>query len=248
MNQMTNLSALEPEIIEIPAGPFLMGAPNDDEWALEDEKPQHTITLAAYRIGRYPITNREYGAYVQHSPDVNHLFPEGKDDHPIVNVTWQDSNAYCRWLSEATGKRYLLPTEAQWEKAARGEHGLRFPWGADKDVSICNTIDGGFGGTTPVGHFSPRADSPYGCADMAGNVWEWVSTRWWRDELKVVFEYPYDPADGREDQDAITNAVRITRGGSWSYRFSSAYAARRYHSHPNFSSNRNGFRVALILD
>ena len=245
------ISPIEPETIHIPAGPFLMGSSDDDEFSWDDEKPQHTTWLGEYWIGRYQVTNREYKAFVQNVSDddidsIEHIFPKGKGDHPVVIVSWRDANGYCVWLSEMTGKTYRLPTEAQWEKAARGEDGRIYPWGNAFDSGNCNTLESKIGGTTPVGHYSPAGDSPYGCADMTGNVWEWTSSLWHKDEQGRVYGYPFEPADGRERLDAPPYAIRITRGGSWSYSHTNARVARRYHSHPNFESNRNGFRVVVL--
>ena len=92
----------------------------------------------------------------------------------MANVSWYDVVTYCRWLSKVTGKPYRLPSEAEWEKAARGSEGWIYPWGNEWDEKLCNSLEGGKGGTSPVGMYSPAGDSPYDCADMAGNVWEWT--------------------------------------------------------------------------
>ena len=241
----------EPKTIRIPPGPFLMGSSDDDELALDDEKPQTSIWLDEYRIGCYPVTNREYRAFVEHPSNegkegFKHIFPTGKGDHPVVMVSWPEATAYCAWLSEMTDKIYRLTTEAQWEKAARGADGSIFPWGNVFDRGKCNTLGSKVGDTTPVGHYSPDGDSPYGCSDMAGNVWEWTSSLWHKDEHRRVYGYPYDQHDGRESVNMPSYAIRITRGGCWSYAHANARGARRYHSHPNFASNRNGFRVVLV--
>jgi formylglycine-generating enzyme required for sulfatase activity len=158
--------------VVVPAGPFLMGSS-------DNEKPQHTVELATYRIARYPVTNAEYQAFVQdsgHGPPQHWYgedYPEGEGNHPVVNVYWLDALAYCEWLSEKTGKPYRLPTEAEWEKAARGTDGRIYPWGNEWDETKLNSRDSGPGDTTPVGQYSPGGDSPYGAADMAGNVLCW---------------------------------------------------------------------------
>ncbi len=97
-----------------------------------------------------------------------------KEDHPVVNVTWHDAVAYCKWLAGVTGKAYRLPSEAEWEKAARGTDGRIYPWGDEWHRMRCNASGGKRGGTTRVGNYSPLGDSPYGCADMVGNVCEWT--------------------------------------------------------------------------
>ena len=107
--------------------------------------------------------------------------PKDKLHHPVVNVTWHDACAYCRWLSEVTGKAIALPSEAEWEKAARGDQDQRaYPWGDAFDMLRCNSDELGLEDTTPVGIF-PTGASPYGCLDMAGNVWEWTRSLWGED-------------------------------------------------------------------
>ena len=189
--------AFEPALVRIPAGEFLMGGdPAQDRDAMRIEEPQHTVTLADYFLARTPVTNAQYEAFVLdsgHSPPTHWKKgkpPRGRGDPPVVRVSWYDAADYCRWLSEATGRPYRLPTEAEWEKAARGTGGGIYPWGDTWDAKRCNTKESGSGDTTPVGAY-PRGASPYGLMDMAGNVWEWTSSRLW--------DYPYQAGDGRED-------------------------------------------------
>lgn len=114
-------------------------------------------------------------------------------DHPVIYVTQHDATVYCRWLSEITGKSYRLPSEAEWEKAARGTDGRIYPWGDQWEAGRCNAQPSGKRDTTPVGAY-PQGKSPYGLLDTAGNVWEWTRS--------LCKRYPYDPADGREALDA----------------------------------------------
>ena len=172
----------EPEMIPIPAGEFLMGSdPRKDKDAFDSEQPQHTLYLPDYYIAKTPVTNAQYAAFVRSGYPPPALWggwqqpPRGKGDHPVVRVTWHDAIAYCRWLAEMTGKSYRLPSEAEWEKGARGSDGRIYPWGNRWDASRCNTYPGGPGDTTPVGTY-PQGASPYGLLDMAGNVWDWCST------------------------------------------------------------------------
>ena len=182
--------AFEPQMVRIPAGEFLMGTREEDVDAIvekygihrkyiEREVPQRKVFVKEFEIGKYPVTNFEYRAFVQdtgHQPPgqwKDAQYPEGLGDHPVVAVSWHDAVAYCEWLSEKTDRPYRLPAEAEWEKAARGTDGRGFPWGDEWDESKCNTREGGPGTTIPVGQYSPDGDSPYGLADMAGNVWEW---------------------------------------------------------------------------
>ncbi len=248
--------AFEPEIVAMPAGAFLMGtSPQQVEdmlkrfdWAQElkedgvfvREHDQHPVTLGAYEIGRYPVLNVEYAEFVRtagasappHWPGGS--LPEELADHPVVNVTWRDALAYVQWLAERTGKPYRLPTEAEWEKAARGEDGRLWPWGNDWDAASANCQPAGPGRTTPRGQYSPAGDSPYGCADMAGNVWEWCSSSY--------RPYPYVIDDGRENLEEYE--IRVLRGGSWHDDRTSVRCASRNGVTPVGRSGNLGFRVA----
>jgi formylglycine-generating enzyme required for sulfatase activity len=191
--------------VTIPAGEFLMGSDKQkDSMARDDETPQHQLYLPEYRIARVPVTNAQYKLFVDatgHSAPEhweNGRIPDGKENHPVVNVSWHDAQAFCKWA----GVR--LPSEAQWEKAARGTDGRKWPWGDEApDKNRCN-FNGNVVDTTPVGKY-PDGASSYGCLDMAGNVWEWTSSEYQ--------DYPYDPDDGREDPE--DDAARTLRGGSW---------------------------------
>jgi formylglycine-generating enzyme required for sulfatase activity len=228
------LAPLEPELILIPAGEFLMGsdpeevdrllAQNPDakrEW-FEGEQPQHTVYLPDYYIAKTPVTNAQYLDFVQatlykqpgHWPKILEP-PPGKENHPVVEFTWHDAIAYCDWLAKATGKPYRLPSEAEWEKAARGTDGRIYPWGDEPpDETRCN-FNENVKDTTSVGQYSPQGDSPYGCMDMAGNVWEWTRSLWGTDWEKPDFKYPYDPEDGREVLEAGDDILRVLRGGAF---------------------------------
>jgi formylglycine-generating enzyme required for sulfatase activity len=200
-------------MVLIPAGEFLIGSdPKKDTLSYHNEYPQHTLYLPDYYLAKTPVTNAQYAAFVQAT---DHYQPEhweggdppgDKEDHPVVNVTWHDAVDYCKWLSEVTGKPYRLPSEAEWEKGARGTDGRIWPWGNKWDARVCNSGEGGPGDTTPVGAY-PDGAGPYGLLDMAGNVWEWTRS--------VYEKYPYNPEDGREDLEA--EGRRVLRGGSWYY-------------------------------
>ncbi|MFM8333111.1 MAG: NACHT domain-containing protein, partial [Candidatus Methylumidiphilus sp.] len=168
-NQFWTLPQGEPDWVLIPAGEFTMG---------EGDKA-HRVHLPDFAIARVPVTNAQYGLFVQatghEAPSHWHgkKVPKGRETHPVVRVSWHDARAYCRWLSAETGKAIGLPSEAEWEKAARGaDDARRYPWGDDFDAKRCNVDESGFDGTTPVGIFVNGA-SLFGCLDMAGNVWEW---------------------------------------------------------------------------
>ncbi len=241
------------ELVTIPAGPFLMG---DDE----DERagPRHELTLPAFKIGKYPVTNAQYRRFIQATgrrwPSDEGQRPE-KAACPATWMTWHEARAYCAWLTErwrAGGKitaaeEVRLPTEAEWEKAARGPDGPAYPWGEVWDETKCNTDESGLGETSPVGIF-PDGASPYDCLDMAGNVWEWTRSLWGRwtgDEAKFEFPYPYDSTDGRENVGADDNMLRVLRGGSFYGDWSFARCAARFWHGPFRSYRSFGFRVVV---
>lgn len=239
----------EPEMILVAAGEFLMGSgsekdPEPNAW----ERPQHGLYLPDYRIARTPITNAQYAAFLQ---DTGHRRPKrwrsnkparGKEDYPVVYVSWHDAVAYCRWLSETAGRIYRLPTEAEWEKGARGTDGRLYPWGGGWEVGRCNTAESGENGITPVAAF-PAGASPCGLLDMAGNVWEWTASLWGSDWFEPAFAYPYDPNDGRENLEASDEVCRVMRGGSFAYSADLARCACRHRNFPQSYSDGIGFRV-----
>jgi len=238
-------------MVWVPPGPFLMGSDKRrDALANDDELPQHEVILPGYWIGRYPVTVAQFRAFVEasgHQPaDSGSL--KGPDDHPVVNVVWYDALAYCRWLSERVGMPVTLPSEAEWEKAARGTDGRIYPWGDEPpDEGRCN-FGGNVGSTTPVGRYSPRGDSPYGCAGMAGNVWEWTRSLWGEDWEKPALKYPYDPEDGRENLEAGHDVGHVLRGGAFGdvERFVRCAARIRLNSLrylPDYRFRNLGFRL-----
>lgn len=245
----THDPTLEPLLIHVPAGPFVMGSDaRRDANARPSEAPQHTLHLPAFAIARTPITSEQYAAFVAaagHPPPAHwhaDAPPSGKAAHPVVHVSWYDAVAYCRWLSELAGRPYRLPGEAEWEKAARGTDGRIYPWGDRWDPACCNTKESGSGNTTPVGSY-PHAASPYGVLDMAGNVYEWTASLWGEDIKEPAFGYPYDPSDGREDPAAGRGVMRVLRGGAFYYSAVYARAAHRVKSYPDYRVRTRGFRV-----
>ena len=188
------------EMSAVPAGDFVMGS--DDTEADADERPRARIRVEAFSIDRVEVTNARYGLCVEAgacSLPVGTAFGDAtKAGHPVTIVSWAQAAAYCQWV----GKR--LPTEAEWEKAARGVDGRRYPWGSRLEPDRVNA--GYTAGTAAVGSYAAGV-SPYGVLDMAGNVWEWTSS--------LYRPYPYAAGDGREDLKA--RGARVNRGGSWYY-------------------------------
>ena len=190
-------------MVLIPAGEFIMGF--DDR--MPDEGPQHKVYLDSYWIDEYEVTNAQYKKFIdatkRRSPAHfrNRTYPTGKADHPVTEVTWYDADAYCTWA----GKR--LPTDQEWEKAARGTDGRMFPWGNEFDVNKANTPQRWEmlkqeGDTMPVGSF-PEGISPYGLYDMSGNVWEWTSS-WYK-------AYP----GNTHASENYGEQYKTLKGGSW---------------------------------
>ena len=246
-------AVFEPQMISIPAGKFLMGSTSEQadklikDGAIKNwlyyQQPQHEVELSEYSIAKYPVTNREYQLFVQEGGKApqgwdNGQYPPEKGDHPMVYVSWEDAQAYCQWLSAKTKKEYRLPSEAQWEKAARGLDGRIYPWGEQFDKANANTREADIGYTSAVGQFSPQGDSPYGCADMAGNVWEWCADWFNENEYKTRSGKPIKDPKGPG-----TGSARVIRGGSWHGDRSYANSACRDRRVPDLNYNYCGFRV-----
>jgi formylglycine-generating enzyme required for sulfatase activity len=170
--------------------------------------------------------------------------PKGKENHPVGLVSWHDARAYCKWLSEVTGKLYRLPSEAEWEKAARGTDGRIYPWGNRWKKKRCNTEEGVEWETTPVDAY-PSGASPYGCLDMAGNMWEWTLSLWGEDYGRPESGYLYDPDDGRENVEAGDEIYRVVRSGSWSDDRHDARCAFRHRESPHSGGYYWGVRVVV---
>jgi toxoflavin biosynthesis protein ToxD len=238
---LNGMEVILPPLCDVPAGPFLMGSDTrTDAQAWDDESPQHSLTLAAFQIGAFPVTVAEYACFVRcgHNEPTDWQKKLSTLKHPVVYVSWQDAIAYTKWLSERTGQPWRLPTEAEWEKAARGTDGRIYPWGNTFDPSRCNTSESNLGTTTYVGRY-PSGASPYGAQDMAGNVWEWTSS--------LYEPYPYRATDGREQAVSMEDhALCVRRGGSHAYDARSARTAYRNHGQSGKFSIYvlDGFRVA----
>jgi formylglycine-generating enzyme required for sulfatase activity len=227
------------EFMCVPAGIFLMGSRDGNKTAYDEEKPRQSFDIPYdYWMARYPVTNELYNTYISFEGGKHREIGwEKKKNHPVLYVEWIEAMEYSQWLNNLfkgelpSGLVLRLPTEAEWEKAARSTDGREYPWGAEFDINKCNTSEGGKVGTTPVGFYSPQGDSPYGCADMSGNVWEWTHT--------VFKSYPYKATDGRENEKS--SDARVLRGGSFVNSGRDARCAFRYNRFYNF----RGFRVVV---
>jgi formylglycine-generating enzyme required for sulfatase activity len=235
------------EWVLVPAGEFEMGAEGDP--ADPDEAPKHKVTLNAFYIGKYEVTNRLYQAFVKAT---DHRLPENEDQKynmwkgqavldgagelPVINVSWEDAAAYCKW---AGGR---LPTEAEWEKAARGTDGRTYPWGNDPVTG--NRANYGIEGVTFWEGPSTLAKkdqydfgkSPHGAYEMAGNVWEWVQD--WYDEGY------YKNSPGKNPQGPSEGQARVIRGGSWREKSDKLRSANRSKHNPDERRLYIGIRCA----
>jgi formylglycine-generating enzyme required for sulfatase activity/uncharacterized caspase-like protein len=243
----------EAVMVYVPAGKFLMGSTEDDEDADDDELPQHTVTLDAFWIDKHEVTNAQYAAFLNaegnqeeggvtwleadsdavriHERDGVWEVDSGYADHPVVMVSWYGARAYAAWV----GGR--LPTEAEWEKAARGTEGQLYPWGNEVPTSDLSNFSWNVGGTTPVGSYSPAGDSPYGCADMAGNVWEWVHD-WYGGDY-------YSVSPGSNPQGPASGTYRVLRGGAFLDLPNLVRCAVRDWYSPYDRNDHLGFRVVV---
>jgi formylglycine-generating enzyme required for sulfatase activity len=249
--------------VKIEAGEFCMGSDaRKDTLARDEEFPQHRLHLPGYYIARYPVTVAQFQAFVSDSDygpvDADCL--EGLPNHPVVNITWYEALKYCQWLTERLkgwkgtaqplvglmreqGWQVTLPSEAEWEKAARGGDGRLYPWGDEFENDRCNSGETGVGRTTAVGCF-PSGACPCGCLDMAGNVWEWTRSLWGKDP-EERFRYPYK-RDKREELRAPDCDPRGLRGGSFlGDRLYVRCAFRLWYS-PDFRYRNLGFRVVVL--
>ncbi len=273
----------------VPAGRFWMGSDEEDEMADDDEKPGHWMELPAFYLSKYPVTQAQFRAFVeaggygerrwwteagwawverkQRRGPEDYGFPFSLDNHPVVGVSWYEAVAYTRWLTVQLRKKKLLPkdrevvlpSEAEWEKAARGgveipaspccvavirtpprcdlrknpDPKRRYPWGKDPDPNRANYKDTGIGSTSAVGCF-PNGASPCGVEEMSGNVWEWCRTKW---------EGSY--RDYRGDDDLEGEARRVLRGGSFNYDQRGVRCAYRHWDLPNYRCNFYGFRLVV---
>lgn len=244
------------ELRTVPAGPFRMGSEENDPQSFEFERPAHDCDLPyEYRIGRYPVTVAQFREYVEATGET----PEDPDslrdpgNQPAVWVSWGEALAFCRWLEDRwrhegrlpEGWSVSLPSEAEWEKAARGTDGRSYPWGDDFDPDRANTLEAKVGEVSAVGCF-PGGASPWGCEEMSGNVWEWTRSLWGTEPLKPKFRYPYEGQDGRENLEAPSQFLRVVRGGSDFSGSGDVRCAFRLRLVPVDRDDDIGFRVVVL--
>jgi formylglycine-generating enzyme required for sulfatase activity len=232
--------------VKIPAGTFWMGSKENDEEAYSDERPQHEVNIPYdYWIARYPVTVAQFRAFVEES---GHEIGDRRSinespNSPVRYVNWHEARAYGKWLEDKLdflpkGYQVRLPTEAEWEKAARGGDARRYPWGnADWHEDLANIDDSKIGHPTPVGMY-PRGATSSGVCDLSGNLFEWIQSSW--------KDYPYDAEDGREELDA-KGVSRVLRGGSWYSYNRGARCASRYSRAPDVRYYYIGFRIVVSL-
>ncbi|NIM11161.1 MAG: SUMF1/EgtB/PvdO family nonheme iron enzyme, partial [Candidatus Aminicenantes bacterium] len=252
------INVLSPPMVLVESGEFIRGSDESDE---DDEKPERRIYLDKFMIGKYLVTNQEFKVFIEDGGyDNKELWaPEGWQwrkkenivepglwhdrkwngpNFPVVVISWYEACAYAEWLSRKTGDRYVLPSEAQWEKAARGSEGFSYPWGKKWKEDHCNSVECGVGRTSPIGMF-PKGESPYGCMDMAGNVWEWCADWYEKDYYKKSPDQnPQGPGDGSD---------RVVRGGGWFNARWYCRAACRNARRPAFRFYYYGFRLARLF-
>jgi formylglycine-generating enzyme required for sulfatase activity len=236
------------EMMLIPAGEFVMGSP--DGVGNDDEHPQHRVYLDAFLMGRFEVTNNQYveflnaigrneddegnelvnidTAAIRSKEDVYSVV-KGWEDKPVVGVSWHGAKAYAEW----EGGR--LPTEAEWEKAARGENSLEWPWGDSWETGMCNTWESDLQGPAAVGSY-PMGASPYGVEDLIGNVYEWLAD-WYQDDYYAV-------SPSRNPKGPETGVFRVLRGGSWAELEDKSRVTARFGQRPIEGGDSDfGFRI-----
>jgi len=225
---------IEPVMVRIPEGFFQMGC----ETGRDDEKPVHRVWVDAFELATHQVTNAEYGRFVAATSVAQP--PQWNDANfndprmPVVSVSWDEATAYCEWLSHATGKQYRLPTEAEWERAARGGvEGLLYPWGDAPPEFVPDYAARWKNGPEPVGLYAPNA---YGIYNLGDNVHEWCAD-WYDDGY-----YAHSPE--RNPQGLGSGSRRASRGGSWRHHIKVTRTAARSSIPPEFQYADYGFRIA----
>lgn len=249
-----NVGGQGPEMVMIQGGSFTMGDRNGN--GPDDEKPAREITLESYALSRYEVTFADFDRFVRAASkrppdDAQH----GRGNMPVINVSWEDANGYAHWLSQQTGHTYRLPSEAQWEFAARGGSETTYFWGTDvnqacfyanvSDINATNAnsawlqvnCEDGYSGPAPVGQYPPN---PFGIHDLIGNVYEWVQDCY-SDNYEVL------SVDGRAHENSYCRK-RVARGGGWASPSWHLRASHRQAYPENERRKTLGFRVVRVLN
>jgi formylglycine-generating enzyme required for sulfatase activity len=236
------LNSVGGQMLLVPTGQFTMGTDHPD--SAPNEQPSGRVTVSAFYLGRFPVTNIQYEKF--DSAHRSKRASWANDSHPVIYVSWNEAVAFCKWLSQTEGKKFRLPTEAEWEYAARGTDGRMFPWGneftsgkmanfADARTNLVwrdTSIDDGYAETAPVGVF-PLGASPFGIEELSGNVHEWCND-WYGPYQGKERTNPTGPGGGQQ---------RVLRGGSWRSRMASLRSVARSSNLAAFQSNDIGFRI-----
>jgi formylglycine-generating enzyme required for sulfatase activity len=229
-----------PEMVELRGGSFLMGSPADKAGRYSNEAPRHSVSLASFAIARFEVTFDEWAVCVAQQGCDGYVPGDqgwGRGSRPVINVSWNDAQAYVAWLSRVTGARYRLPSEAEWEYAARAGTTSAYWWGNTSSTDRAN-YDGAVGTTREVGSYGPN---PWGLYDTAGNVWEWVEDCWHEEG------YAGAPSNGGSWTESCSGSGRVVRGGSWFNNPENARSAFRNWDLPDFRLINLGFRVSRTL-
>ncbi len=227
-----------PAMVLIPQGEFLMGREN----GMDNERPVHRVFLDAFMIGRFPLINREFRSFVEETGASEPPFWSEEsfshEDKPVVGISWHDAVAYCDWLSRIAAKRFRLPTEAEWERAARGNlEEMLYPWGNEHPSERpFRGYDPETGGPERVGQSEPNG---FGLFDMAEGVHEWCSD--------FYDPHYYHRSPEKNPKGPSSGKRRASRGGSWRHRIKFSRCAARSSLDPSFSYADYGFRVAMTL-
>jgi formylglycine-generating enzyme len=227
-----------PEMVLVPEGDFLMGS----EARMDNEKPVHRVWVGGFMIGKFPVTNREYGIFVAETAmDAPPFWSEkmfSHPDKPVVGVSWHEAATYCSWLSERSEKKFRLATEAEWERAARGGiEGRKYPWGDElRPEEDSPGYDVELGGPERVGLHEPNG---FGLYDMCASVHEWCND----------FYDPnyYSISPERNPPGSSSGQRKVSRGGSWRHRIKFSRSAARSSLNPTFRYADYGFRVAMSV-
>lgn len=251
------LTAKPPEFVAIPAGRHRIGAePETGQWF---ERPAFDVHLPAFAIARTPVTNGQYYVFVKESgwpvPGswVSDAMLLGQRDHPVVYVSYYDSVAFCEWQTTKLrselpeGARVCLPTELEWEAAARWPDGRAHPWGDVFDARRCNTLGAGLGAVIETGAFSPAGDTSAGVIDMIGNVWEWTESLWGASGRAPAQLYPLPHESEPVHRSAPNTVRRIVRGAAFYYTDECANAYTRNRAYPEDIHKAGSFRPVIRL-